>query len=154
MSKLVVCPVFECADRFFRSAELLEQQAMSDTLTYGTPAIVNLAFSIELFLKTVYMLENKAKAPKKHKFTDLYEKLTFQSKEEIRDGFDRKRTGEKEFCFLLSYYSNLFEEWRYAYEDYGINYVRFQDLKLMAEVIRSRCNASIEKAYRNAPKRV
>lgn len=147
MIKVNYCPIFDSACQFLKAAECLREKAHDDIGTYGMPAIVNLAIAIELLFKTIYVLEKRSASVREHKYQVLFDYLSDTSKEEIKNNFSSQYNGEYGFDYLLNYYSNLFIEWRYVYEDKRINYVGFNDLKLLAESIRSRCICIIKEIY-------
>ncbi len=73
------------------------------------PMATNLAFSIELLLKTVL---NGFNSPiKGHNLFELFESLPEEAKKNII-GLDDKQ----DFLLILKQNSCLFEEWRYIYE--------------------------------------
>lgn len=98
-----------------------------------------MAFAIELYLKTIYVLETMKEPVREHKYNDLFNKLSYESQQQIREQFIKHYVGDESFDDLLNYYSNTFQELRYAYEAHSINHVRYNDLKLLAIVARKRC---------------
>ncbi len=93
----------------------------------AVPAVVNLAFSIELYLK--FLLAKNGKQCRGHKLLDLFDLLDSTIQQEIIDLTDYDKD---EFKSLLSKHTEAFVEWRYMYEkDVSIS----ADLKFMRKLI-------------------
>lgn len=89
--------------------------------------VVNITFSIELFLKCLIMIESQKKAPHKHELDFLYNQLSVQSKQIIKKSFDKKinesltlkaakNSGvifNADLNNVLRDIKNAFVEWRY-----------------------------------------
>lgn len=77
------------------------------------PAIVNAAFSCELYFKS--MLEN----PRGHKLKELFEQLDRETKLQLRNEFNANFTKHPVYNFdiFLNDISNAFVEWRYVFEE-------------------------------------
>ena len=80
---------------------------------FGIPAIVNAAFSCELYFKS--MLEN----PRGHKLKELFEQLDRETKLQLRNEFNANFTKHPVYNFdiFLNDISNAFVEWRYVFEE-------------------------------------
>lgn len=78
------------------------------------PKITCLTFSLELFLKTLLAIENTNKFG--HKFTDLYDKLTPESKTMIGQYLFNIGISQIQFEETLKEINNAFVEWRYVHE--------------------------------------
>jgi len=78
------------------------------------PAIVCLAFSVELGFKSILIAERKA-PPRDHDLHRLFYLLSGQSQANIRESLSRYA---KEFDSLLESMRTAFEDWRYIYEPY------------------------------------
>ena len=118
------------ASAFKKSAERsLEQRPSPNEQieSFIVPAVVNLAFSIELYLK--FLLAKKGKTRKTHALLDLFNSLDSTIQQEIIDLADYDKD---EFELLLSKHTEAFVEWRYIHErNVSINV----DLKFMRKLI-------------------
>jgi hypothetical protein len=90
------------------------------------PAVVCLAFSIELGFKAILVGCNKPSEG--HKFVELFNKLPAEIKTEI----ERLVVGDEDtFSCQLATVSNAFVEWRYIFEESG--YISI-DLEFLAKL--------------------
>lgn len=78
------------------------------------PAIVCLAFSAELGLKSILIAEGKA-PPRHHDLYQLFYLLSEQSQSKIRESLS---SYAEKFDSLLESMRTAFEDWRYIYEPY------------------------------------
>lgn len=87
---------------------------VSDTriLILGSPFFVNIAFSCELYIKNILLL-NDSRIPKIHDLYVIFGKLKEEVKKRI---IDRCGCEEQEFYRLLKECANLFKEYRYGFE--------------------------------------
>lgn len=142
------------ADDFFNAYRVLEKNYDTATLSIMGPSVVCLAFSLELYLKSLHF-SLTGKAPRGHNIFKLFEKLPLQTKEEI---FAHKAISQNPFMmrgdiFSVQYYSRAyspydrfidqmkaisdgFEKWRYSYESTTLKYDSFFALAFI-EAIRS-----------------
>lgn len=81
----------------------------------NVPAVVNAAFSIELYLKSI--LKSKER---EHRLEILFNKLNIETQEQIKKAINAELSKNNIYNFdeCLSHISNVFVEWRYIYEDY------------------------------------
>jgi HEPN domain-containing protein len=118
------------ASAFKKSAERsLEQRPFPNGQIefFIVPAVVNLAFSIELYLK--FLLAKNETPSRGHKLLALFDSLDSTIKQEIIDLSDYDKD---EFESLLSKHTEAFVEWRYVHErNVSINV----DLKFMRKLI-------------------
>ncbi len=150
------------ADDFFNAYLVLEennkaffekQANSSETTPIGTnkrdtyptmgPAIVCLAFSVELYLKDLHYVV-RGKALRSHNILELFEELPEQIQQEIfahdsisqnpfitrGDGFSLKRFTSDYSAFdgfidHIKAISKGFEKWRYSYESTSLQYNNF-----------------------------
>lgn len=107
------CNFSDCADLCLKERD----HAPESNLAYITPAIVNAAFSCEVFLKLLIQHEGKD-TYKTHKLNDLYAKLSKDTQEEL----EKKtilRYGKWRNVWGIPYLeqiSDAFKKWRYSYE--------------------------------------
>jgi hypothetical protein len=92
------------------------------------PAVVNIAFSAELFLK--FLIASKGVKIKSHNLLDLYSSLEELTKSEIVNLTSYKR---EEFEQILKIHSELFVEWRYVHERFTAK----ADLRFMKQFVDS-----------------
>lgn len=120
MSKMDAFEMFRIGCNFSDCADLcLKEQdhAPESYLAYITPAIVNAAFSCEVFLKLLLQHEGKD-IHKIHKIHDLYAKLSQDAQMELKKK-TLLRYGKWSDIWgrpYLEQISNVFMEWRYSYE--------------------------------------
>ena len=90
------------------------QKKMEEDKKYIVPAIVNVAFSCELFLKS--MLKDGTKG---HLLSELFKEIPDSLREFIKDRMiiNGGLKAEAVFDKRLENISNAFAEWRYFYED-------------------------------------
>lgn len=107
------CKFSDCADFCMKEQE--ERETFQ--YFYTDPAIVNAAFSCEIFLKLLLHLE-QIDCQKIHKLKQLFEKLPPEIMETVKCltiqkcGYWKDVWGQD----ILSQVSNAFEKWRYIYE--------------------------------------
>ena len=79
------------------------------------PAIVNAAFSIELYLKSILRTKKR-----EHRLEILFNELDIKIREQIKKTINTELSKNNIFNFddCLSHISNVFVEWRYIYEEY------------------------------------
>lgn len=107
------CNFSDCADLCLKERD----HAPESNLAYITPAIVNAAFSCEVFLKLLLQHEGKD-IHKIHKLNDLYAKLSEDIQMELKEK-TILRYGKWSDIWgrpYLEQISNAFVEWRYSYE--------------------------------------
>jgi len=119
------------ASAFKKSAERsLEQRPSPNGQIefFIVPAVVNLAFSIELYLKFL-LAKNETPDSTDHNLSKLFDLLDSTIQQEIIDLADYDKD---EFELLLSKHTEAFVEWRYIHErNVSINV----DLKFMRKLI-------------------
>jgi len=126
------------ADDFFNAYQVLAKSG----LEMSNPAVVNLAFSVELYIKDLHFAL-KGKAPRGHNILELFRKLPEETQQQIRnypsvqklvafysmqrfpiyvptDKNKRKITDILEQQIYKI--SDAFEKWRYSYESGTLNY--------------------------------
>ena len=107
------CKFSDCAD--FCMRELVEKETFQ--YLYDDPAIVNAAFSCEVFLKLLLHLE-QIDCKKSHKLKQLFELLPPEMMKIVRYQTTQKCGYWKDVWDqeILSQVSDAFEKWRYFYE--------------------------------------
>jgi hypothetical protein len=94
------------------------------------PAVVCLAFSIELGLKSILLGCNKPSEG--HKFVELFNKLPNEIKAEIESLVP---SNGNEFSHRLAAVSNAFVEWRYIFEESGYHSIDIEFMLLLHRII-------------------
>ena len=120
MSKMDAFEMFRTGCNFSDCVDLCLKEhdsAPESNLAYITPAIVNAAFSCEVFLKLLLQHEGKD-IHKIHKLNDLYAKLSEDIQMELKEKTILRYgkwsdIGGRPY---LEQISNAFVEWRYSYE--------------------------------------
>jgi len=106
------------ANAFRMSAERsLEQKKLPNGKieSFLVPAVVNLAFSIELYFKFLIFSENKDKEIKKtHQLWELFNFLSEATQQEIMNLIE---CNNDKFKTILEKHSNTFIDWRYLHEN-------------------------------------
>lgn len=107
------CKFSDCADFCIREQE--EKETFQ--YLYDDPAIVNAAFSCEVFLKLLLRLE-QIDCQKSHNLKQLFEKLPPEIMETVKYQTIQKYGSWKDLWGrdILSQVSDAFEKWRYIYE--------------------------------------
>ena len=105
----------------------------------SVPAIVNGAFSIELFLKSLSPLSSKELKKKKHELKQLFLTLDEEDQTVIREAVEKELMGQYSFDDGLKTINNSFTFWRYIHLKpnlgYGLN-VTLKVLNIFLKVIR------------------
>lgn len=104
------------ANSFLRVAESIEKDGLSALVMGGlNPLVVNVAFSIELYLKSIKAHESATcEYPTGHKLDELFKILKPSTQQQIKTSFAQR--SEVSLDDLLSEASNSFVEWRYSHE--------------------------------------
>lgn len=124
MSDLVGMYVNACA--FFDCAEMCRQKAENgqtcEDLSLNTPALVNCAFSCELFLKLLIKSVGKDYG-KIHDLDKLFDLLPQDMQERInKNTYYKTGMGKDVFGIsMLKKVANSFNEWRYSFEKDKLN---------------------------------
>ena len=129
------------ASAFKKSAERnLEQRPLTNGKIefFIVPAIVNLAFSVELYLK--FLLGNNKTPIKKHELLDLFNMLDPSMKQDI---IKLTRYDISEFELLLKEHSTAFVEWRYLHESNTCKRVNLEFIIELANSIESIVNRTL-----------
>ncbi len=126
------------ASAFKKSAERsLERRPLSNKQfeSFLVPAVVNLAFSIELYLK--FLLAKKGITKKTHELLYLFDDLDPIVKQEIikLTGYD-----EEKFELLLCKHTKAYNKWRYFYEQNEDIIANIEFLKKLADCVESIVN--------------
>lgn len=133
------CDFFLCADlcksSWKKDNEVIRQRVV--------PEAVNLAFSCEIFLKTLLFF-NDVKYKRKHKLEDLFDELPQKYKTEIEERcFLEYGVLHDSFGFsLLSNVSDAFEKWRYCYEHHNLQ-LEIGFLCIFATILRDICSQEL-----------
>ncbi len=101
------------------------------------PAVVNLAFSIELYLK--YLLAKNKKQCRGHKLLDLFNSLYPTVKQEI---IKLTEYDEEEFKILLNKHTEAFVEWRYLHEQNESININIEFMRKLIDCLESIVNRS------------
>lgn len=109
------------------------------------PFVVNCAFSLELYLKTLAQIHGASL--KGHKLVELYDSLPLEAHKAIEaaiPGLEKKWKLEGNIVFrdYISELNNGFVEWRYCYEVGKTNMVRIEPTIFAMEVLHEACRSS------------
>lgn len=132
--------IFDIADAFLKAAERSCDSKPTEDGWVGpliVPAIVNSAFSCELFMKSILNINHSYEAG--HKLKSLFEKLPVH----IRDAIITNDT-KYDFLIEIEKISNAFSEWRYIYE-IEVHSINLSFLMLFANVLKGFAKIELEK---------
>lgn len=109
------------------------------------PFVVNSAFSIELYLKTLGQIHNKSL--RGHELLILFDSLPDEACQAIEISIPacaqkRKLNGNISFRDYISELNNTFVEWRYCYEKDRTDEVRIEPIIFVMEVLHEVCRSS------------
>lgn len=106
------------------------------------PFVVNAAFSIEIYLKTVHAISGSK--VRGHSLVKLYEGLgediktiILSAANDLRQYYDIE--GGADFADCIETLDKAFEQWRYAYEYEKLSYVGFQATRFVYHVLHESC---------------
>lgn len=151
------------ADDFFKAYTILRKSG----LEMNGPAVVNLAFALELYIKELYVVlkardsnGKDVKAPRFHNILELFRQLPLEAQQEIRNypaiqklvafytmekfplyisqGKDKQPITDV-FEQQIYKISDAFENWRYSYENGALTYEESTALALI-EAVKSASN--------------
>jgi hypothetical protein len=110
------------------------------------PFVVNSAFSIELYLKTLNQIHGNI--VKGHSLLALYDALPQKGHQAIRNAASRYAneyhvSKNLNFRSLISEVNNAFVEWRYCYEEGQTDLIKIQPMIFFMKVLHEACKASI-----------
>ena len=132
------CIFSECAD--MANSKLAHDTA--DLGFYTSPAVVNSAFSCEVFLKSLLDYYDQ-KYKKTHKLNLLFDSLPKDIQEWVQH-YVLSHCGQWYFPMManaryLDLCSNAFEEWRYGYEIKGCMEIQIGFLLSFRNALREKC---------------
>lgn len=104
---------------------------------YISPFAANTAFACELYLKYIYAKENNNVTIKTHKLLDVFEKISPERKEAIKNDY-QKWASLLSFDDCVQTHNQTFEEFRYMYEKSQIS-VEPQSLYNLAVALHNVC---------------
>jgi CRISPR/Cas system-associated endonuclease Cas3-HD len=104
---------------------------------YAFPAIVNLAFACELYLKALLCKKGYKAGFHTHELDQLFCMLPIAVQNHLSTDFSAKCSYSVPLFQTLKTHSKAFEKWRYAYEGDKRNVEAYPDnLQLAAEVMK------------------
>lgn len=109
------------------------------------PFVVNSAFSIELYLKTLGQIHGESL--KGHKLVELYDSLPTEAQQAIEKAIPasakkRMLEGKVDFREYIAELNNTFVEWRYCYEVGQTSEVKIEPTIFVMEVLHEACCSS------------
>lgn len=109
------------------------------------PFVVNSAFSIELYLKTLGQIHGRSL--RGHKLLELYDSLPAEAHQAIEKAIPisaqkRKLEGKIDIRAYISDLNNTFIEWRYCYEAGRTNVVHIEPTIFVMEALHEACRSS------------
>lgn len=104
---------------------------------YAIPAIVNIAFACELYLKALILRET-SKPSRGHNLSALYDKIPTPIRNIVENQFENKCKNPVSLLETLEIHKNSFDNWRYIHEHKNKDSEAYLDnLILAAEVLRN-----------------
>lgn len=104
------------ADSFLFVAKKIEDDFATFLFGGMYPFTVNAAFACELYMKAILIHSSTdGTIPKLHKLDELFKSLPMDSQKQIEILFNKQY--KHDLLLLLSEISNVFVEWRYAFEN-------------------------------------
>lgn len=104
------------AEQFIEVAQYCREENKVSPFRLIFPLFMNAAFSCELYLKAIAMIEsNSATFTDGHKLNDLFSNISTTAQQKIRENYNKKGIYITLDEMLLKY-SNNFIEWRYSFE--------------------------------------
>lgn len=115
--------IFRQAQSFAHTSQKLYESGLRVTPSdfyCVAPFVVNSAFSIELYLKTLALVVS-GRSPKGHRLLNLYDKLPAEAKKLVteetpKSAKDRGLPTDTDIRTVLSSLNDTFTEWRYLHE--------------------------------------
>jgi HEPN domain-containing protein len=122
------------AKAFKKSGDKCIELFMNGEYSLGVPAVVNLAFSIELYLKFLFAEPREQTPPKEHNLLKLFRLLDSVMQDDI---IKMSNYDKDEFESLLKKHSSAFIEWRYVHDTDGDMLADFKFMKNLIDSIES-----------------
>jgi len=140
--------MFRQALSFATTASYLYNRDLTQTPKNGlsaAPFVVNSAFSIELYLKTLGQIHNTSL--KGHELLKLLDSLPAEAHKAIEAVIPacvpkRRLEGNVDFRYYISELNSTFVEWRYCYEVDQTSEVRIEPTIFVMEVLHEACRKS------------
>jgi hypothetical protein len=109
------------------------------------PFVVNSAFSIELYLKTLGQIHNRAL--KGHELLKLFDSLPTEARQRIDVVMpdclkEWGPAGGVDLRTCISELNNAFVEWRYCYEKYRTNEIQIDRMIFVMKVLHEACQSA------------
>lgn len=131
------------ANAFLKSAEWSREKYEDNIfeLAYASVYAVNLSFSCELYLKSIYIYYNNTNsAPREHGLKKLFANLSDEVRKEISQNYTQT-SHELSLEDLLEEQNDIFISWRYQYEERtGEMSFHYRDLYVFATCLKKFCN--------------
>ena len=109
---------------------------------YFFPAIVNLSFAVELYLKSL-IIKACGQYRKTHGLHQLFCQLPSVVQEDLSDRFSAQRQYPVSLSETLEIHDKAFEMWRYAFETKNSDVEAcFDNLRTAAEVLREKLQST------------
>lgn len=147
--------VLKTADAFWKASQRLNN---SDDSSMTVPSIVNAAFALELYLKSLNMewqlkdpsclgkekafLKSRTAIQKGYKPSKLFKKLDANIKNKLKQKYGQHHQGSKleKLENVLESYDDIFEDWRYIFEG-GCNSLNLPSLLLLLKFFSEELHA-------------
>jgi len=134
------------ADAFAYTANLAFKELVSrgpNKPLVAAPFVVNAAFSVELYLKTLSVIAS-GESPREHKLLDLYDALPDPRRAELcadtlRLAAEHGEGPQVQFRELIAMLNESFVRWRYVYEQERSGTIHLQQTLLVMHACRDVC---------------
>lgn len=131
------------ANAFLKSAEWSREKYEDNIfeLAYASVYAMNLSFSCELYLKSIYIYySNTNSAPREHGLKKLFANLSDEVRKEISQNYTQNQH-ELSLEDLLEEQNDIFISWRYQYEERtGEMSFHYRNLYVFATCLKKFCN--------------
>jgi hypothetical protein len=140
--------IFRHAVSFASTASYVYERDLKKAPRNGfgiAPFVVNAAFSIELYLKTLNQIHGNV--VKGHSLLDLYDAIPQKGHQAIHEAVslyshEYRLSKRADFRNLISEVDNAFVEWRYCYERERTSEVKIQPMIFLMKVLHEVCKKS------------
>jgi hypothetical protein len=115
---VLVQAMYRQADSFLTVSVKVFEDLKRDHPSPGyayAPFVVNMTFSLELYLKTLARVHGAALS-RKHKLLDLYEELPVDARLAVTKAISKALANEETVVHNLRNLNDAFTQWRYLYE--------------------------------------
>ena len=138
--KVTICSknILNNADDFRTIALIINKEIKENRKCYPVQFFVNSIFAIELYLKTIYLANNKKYIKDIHNLEELFNIIPQKDRKSLN-------SLQSNIKNILEEYSNSYIKWRYSYEQSG--FISGNDEKIIQTLntLHNYCNKEYKK---------